>query len=172
MTRQIDPAVNSPDFSDIEMHYDWGFGTIRNFYPVDHTALDVCQQYLYAKQKGFISKDDAENYNNRWMQFSGDFIGKTKEIVDTLKNNYNFTNAHVYANWIKDGHNYGRHKDAMDVIILQVWGETAYCCESIYGEKAHGSVSLTPGDAIFIRNGTYHTPIILGERMSLSFSWV
>ena len=172
MIRQIDPAKNSPDFSDIEMHYDWGFGTIRNFFPVTHTALDVATQYLYAKQKKFLTKDDGANFNNRWMQFSGDFVGKTKDVVDTLKNNYNFTNAHIYANWIRDGHNYGRHVDEMDVIILQVWGETAYCCESVYGEKAHSSVSLSPGDAIFIRNGTYHTPIILGERMSLSFSWV
>ena len=62
--------------------------------------------------------------------------------------------------------------DTMDVIILQVWGQTAYCCESVTGQKAHSSVVLNPGDAIFIKAGTHHTPIILGQRMSLSFSWV
>ena len=172
MTRQIDPAKYSPGFNELEMHYDWGCGVIRNFYPVEHTALDVAEQFYYARDRKFLSKNDKVNYNNRWLQFAGDFVGKTKEVVDTLKGNYNFKNAHVYANWVQDGHNYGRHTDSMDVIILQLWGKTAYCCESVVGEKAHSSVTLDPGDAIFIRNGTYHTPIILGERMSMSFSWV
>lgn len=172
MQRQIDPAKNSPRFGTIEEHYEWGFGVLRNFYNVEHTALDVAQQFYHAKQKGYLSKNDHVNFNNRWLQFTGDFIGRTKDVVDTLKANYNFTNAHVYANWVRDGHSYGRHTDQMDVIILQMWGETAYCCESIYGEKAHSSCTLKPGDAIFIRNGVHHTPIILDERMSISFSWV
>ena len=81
---------------------------------------------------------------------------------------YKFSQQHVYANWIRDGHNYGRHKDAMDVIILQVWNEVAYTVES---ENQHNSFTLSPGDAIYIRNGVYHTPVILGERMTMSFSW-
>lgn len=103
MQRQIDPAKHSPRFGAIEEHYDWGFGVLRNFYKVEHTALDVAQQFYHAKSKGFLSKDNKVNYNNRWLQFSGDFIGKTKDVVDTLKANYNFTNAHVYANWIRVG---------------------------------------------------------------------
>ncbi len=172
MQRQIDLGKNSPRFSEIEKHYDWGFGVLRNFYNVDHSALDVADQYYHANSTGHISKNDSANHNNRWMQFSGSFIGKSREVVDTLKANYSFKNAHVYANWVTDGHNYGRHTDVMDVIILQMWGETAYCCESVYGEKAHSSCTLKQGDAIFIRNGVYPTPIILDERMSISFSWV
>ena len=33
------------------------------------------------------------------------------------------------------------------------------------------SYVLKPGDAIYIHNGTWHTPVIFGERMTLSFGW-
>ena len=56
----------------------------------------------------------------------------------------------------------------MDVILFQVWNEVAYTVES---ENQHNSFTLSPGDAIYIRNGVYHTPVILGERMTMSFSW-
>ena len=170
--RQIDPGVNGSRFSEIEQHYDWGFGVLRNFHPVSHTALDVVDQYKFAEKNKWLSKNDAANYNNRWLQFTGAFQGKTKQVVDKLTKEYQFTNAHIYANWIENGHNYGRHTDEMDVIILNLWGQTAYCCESVYGDKAHSSAVINPGDAIFIRAGTHHTPIILGQRMSVSFSWV
>lgn len=171
--RQIDAAEGCIGWSELEEFYDWGFGVFRNFAHVSHTALDVVEQFQHAKKNKWLSKGANEaDYNNRWLQFAGEHIGKTKELVKQMKNHYNFTNAHVYANWIQDGHNYGRHTDKMDVIILQLWGETAYCCESVYGEKAHSSMTLKPGDAIFIRNGVWHTPIILGQRMSMSFSWV
>jgi len=172
MTRQIDRAKDCPHWDDIVKHYEWGFGVIRDFCPVSHTALDVAKQYMFADENKWIAKNDEVNYNNRWMQFAGKFEGKTAEIDQRMRRHYGIKNSHIYANWIQDGHNYGRHTDEMDVIILQVWGRTAYCCESVYGEKAHSSVTLNPGDAIFIRNGVFHTPIILEERMSMSFSWV
>ena len=84
---------------------------------------------------------------------------------------YGVKNAHVYANWIKHGHQYGRHNDKMDVIIVQMWNNVSYCVESPYGEKKHTSYTLQPGDAIYIRAGTWHTPIIYGERATMSFSW-
>jgi len=59
----------------------------------------------------------------------------------------------------------------MDVIIVQMWNEIAYCVESPYGEKKHHSYTLQPGDAIYIRNGTWHTPVVFGERATMSFSW-
>ena len=107
--RQIDPGANGSRFSEIEKHYEWGFGVLRDFYPVTHTALDVVEQYKFAEENNWLSKNDAVNYNNRWLQFSGRFKGKTKQIVDSLIKEYKFNNSHIYANWIQDGHNYGRH---------------------------------------------------------------
>ena len=148
-----------------------GFALLKNFIEVDHTALDVADSYYWAKQKRLLTKDDDANYNNRWLQFTGPFIDKTKRIVDDVHRTLGTVNAHVYANWIKNGHQYGRHKDSMDVVIVQVWNKMAYCCESPYNGRPHHSYVLDPGDAIYIRAGTYHTPVIFGERMSLSFSW-
>ena len=88
-----------------------------------------------------------------------------------MKQHYGTSQSHIYANWKQDGHHYGRHKDQMDVIIVQMWNEVAYCVESPYGENKHHSYSLRPGDAIYIRNGTWHTPVVFGERATMSFSW-
>lgn len=148
--------------------HDWGFKVFRNILDINHTALDVADAYYYAKKKKYLTKDDEANYNNRWLQFKGEFHPTSEKIAKYIKKRYKLKNQHIYANWIKDGHNYGRHNDQMDVLILQVWNDIAYTVES---ENQHNSFVLSPGDAIYIRNGVYHTPIILGERMTMSFSW-
>jgi ribosomal protein L16 Arg81 hydroxylase len=161
----------SPRKDELEKAHEWGFGVLRNFYPVKHTALDVVEQYQYAEKNKWIAKHDEANYKNRWLQFKGDFVGETKTVVDHVRELYGARMTHIYANWISDGHTYGKHKDTMDVIILQTWGKMGYGCESPYGEKAHGACTLKPGDAIYIRAGVWHTPFIMSQRMSLSFSW-
>ena len=148
-----------------------GFEFIPNFMPIDHTALDVCEQYQYAKDYKYLSKDDSANYNNRWLQFKGNYIGKTADVVNKVKQRIKATEAHTYANWIKNGHQYGRHNDAMSVLIVQIWNDISYCVESEIGEKKHTAYVLKPGDAIYIHRGTWHTPVITGERMTLSFGW-
>ena len=118
-----------------------------------------------------MSKEYAANYNNRWLQFKGTFVGKTKILVDRVRQSIDAKDAHIYASFQKNGHHYGRHNDAMSVLIVQVWNSIAYCVESEIGEKKHTSYVLNPGDAIYIHKGTWHTPVISEERMTLSFSW-
>lgn len=161
-----------PDLRDqLLAAYEHGFGLFKNFVSVDHTALDVADSFYFARKNNALTKDDEANYNNRWLQFRGPFTGKTKTLVNKVNGMLGTHNAHVYASWIKNGHQYGRHCDGMDVVIVQVWNQIAYCCESPYNGKPHNAFVLEPGDAIYIRAGTYHTPVIFGERMSLSFSW-
>ena len=151
--------------------YEEGYVLIRNYMPVDHTALDVANQYMYARDRNLLTKQNAATYNNRWLQFQSGFIEKTKEVVDKVYNDIGASKCHIYANWVENGHQYGRHSDGMDVLILQAWNTIAYCVESTVGGKGHTAFTLRPGDAIYIRAGTWHTPVIFGERMSLSFSW-
>lgn len=151
--------------------YEFGYMFFKNFFEVDHTALDAANAYYYGKRHKRLSKENDANYNNRWLQFEGPFEQKTQSVVDSIHNIIGSSAAHVYANWIANGHQYGRHKDMMDVLILQTWNKVAYCVESPYGGQGHHSYVLEPGDAIYIRAGTYHTPVIFGERMTLSFSW-
>lgn len=150
---------------------EWGFGIKRQIYRPNATALDVANQYYHAKKHNLLSKEDDANYNNRWMQFkSGEdtYIGPFDECTRYIWRLFGTNVAHIYANWIQDGHNYGRHKDNMSVILVQMWGKTAYCVES---ENQHNSFTLSPGDALYIRHGVYHTPIILEQRATMSFSW-
>ena len=149
-----------------------GFEFLPNWLEgVDHTALDVVEQYQHAKEHKYLAKDNAANYNNRWLQVSGTFIGKTKILVDRVRQSIDAKDAHIYANFVKHGNQYGRHNDPMSVLIVQVWNSIAYCVESEIGDKQHTSFILNPGDAIYIHKGTWHTPIISEERMTLSFSW-
>jgi ribosomal protein L16 Arg81 hydroxylase len=164
-------SVKSPAWNDLCEGYKEGYILLKNYMDVDHTALDVSEQYLYARDRNFLTKETPATYNNRWLQFTGTFQGKTKRIVDHVRADLGASKAHIYANWVQNGHQYGRHNDGMDVIIVQVWNTIAYCVESPFGGCGHTSFVLSPGDAIYIRAGTWHTPVIFGERMSLSFSW-
>ena len=169
--KQFEGKIDQHAILDLEEGYEQGFIVMKNFIHVNPTALDVANQYFYAKEKNYLTKEDDANYNNRWLQFRGDFIGDFKWTHEYMKEHYGISQSHIYANWRQDGHHYGRHKDEMDVIIVQMWNEVAYCVESPYGEKKHHSYTLQPGDAIYIRNGTWHTPVVFGERATMSFSW-
>tara|TARA_R110000796_G_scaffold3035_16_gene11653 strand:- start:5416 stop:5895 length:480 start_codon:yes stop_codon:yes gene_type:complete len=149
-----------------------GFEYLPAFHPIDHTGLDVSEQYWYAKKYKYLTKDDEANYNNRWLQFNGNWVGKTEDVVKKIRSRINADEAHIYASWIANGHQYGRHNDNMSVLIVQVWNSMAYCVESEIGDKQHTSFVLNPGDALYIHRGTWHTPVIYGERMTLSFSGV
>lgn len=147
-----------------------GFEYIPNFIKVNHTALDVCDQYYYAKQRKFLSMDDR---SNRWIQFEGSFVGSTADTVKEVETKLRKPLvAHIYANWISNGLTFGRHRDSMSVLIVQVWNNIGYCVESCMGNKKHVSYVLQPGDALYVHKGTWHTPIVFSERMSLSFSWM
>lgn len=72
---------------------------------------------------------------------------------------------HIYTSFGENSSTFGRHKDSMDVLIVQSIGSVCYSFDNgkIY--------KLNPGDAIFIPKGVYHNPIVLEPRVTLSFSW-
>ena len=152
----------------IEYGQKWGFGYQRKICNPNPTALEVVEQYQYAKKNNFLTKENSANINDRWLQFEGNFLGQFDRTFEFMKQKYGVKVAHIYANWKENGHHYGRHKDEMDVIIVQMWNKTAYSMES---SNRHSSVILSPGDALYIKAGVYHTPIVLGERATMSFSW-
>lgn len=145
MEKQFKNKVIDKYLPQINDGYDWGFKLIRGLVKPDPTALEVVQQYQFAKTNNWLDKEDDANYNNRWLQFRGDFQGQFKKTSDFMIRNFGIDQSHIYASWIKDGHSYGRHCDTMDVIIVQMWNEIAYCVES---ENQHTSYTLSPGDAL------------------------
>ena len=74
-------------------------------------------------------------------------------------------NLHVYTSFGENSSTFGRHKDSMDVLIVQSIGSICYCFDDgkIY--------KLDPGDSIYVPKGVYHNPLVLTPRVTLSFSW-
>lgn len=168
MEKQYQNKVSERFLPLIEEGHEWGYKLMRKLVNPNPTALEVVEQYQYAKENDWLSKNDEANYNNRWLQFRGKFLGQFDRTRAFMKNHFGIKHSHVYANWIRDGHTFGRHCDTMDVIIVQMWNEVAYCVES---ENQHTSFTMSPGDALYIRHGVYHTPIVIQERATMSFSW-
>ena len=76
---------------------------------------------------------------------------------------YKQSSAHLYIS-LSDSGTYGRHKDTADVIFWQLQGSTNWLVEDT--EKAE--YVLTPGDAIYIPMGMFHTVTSLSPRAGVS----
>lgn len=78
---------------------------------------------------------------------------------------HNMKDMHMYISLGRGSHTFGRHKDEMDVLIVQAKGNVEYQFDN--GSK----YLLNEGDSLFIPVGVYHTPIVLSPRVTLSFSY-
>ena len=87
------------------------------------------------------------------------------EAFDEVSTQIDVKHMHVYTSFGENSSTFGRHKDSMDVIIVQSIGSVCYSFDDgkIY--------KLDPGDSIYIPKGVYHNPIVLEPRVTLSFSW-
>ena len=90
--------------------------------------------------------------------------GSLKSIFERVNNEMNTKVLHVYTSLGSNSPTFGRHKDSMDVLIIQSIGQIKYKIDN-------DMVSLNPGDGVIIKRGIYHTPIIEEPRVTLSFSW-
>lgn len=73
------------------------------------------------------------------------------------------SDAHLY--WTLDPKNQGvgEHKDSVNVLVLQIEGETEVSIEDL------GTYMLHPGDAIYIPSGKLHNFVSKTARLSISF---
>tara|TARA_B100001113_G_scaffold217091_1_gene178079 strand:+ start:200 stop:670 length:471 start_codon:yes stop_codon:yes gene_type:complete len=102
--------------------------------------------------------------------------GNLQKVFDRVCSEYETTKLHVYTSLGAGSPTFGRHKDPLDVLLIQVFGKVSY---ELDDNKQNGPVSLTlpetidlnPGDGILIKKGIYHNPIIKEPRITLSFSW-
>ena len=92
--------------------------------------------------------------------------GTIGDAYDEVFDNYTreIFNVDVYVSFTSFSNTFGRHKDINDVLIVGSRGEVIYKFDD-------GSEALVkPGDALLIREGVYHTPVVLGPRITLSFT--
>ena len=88
-----------------------------------------------------------------------------KKAYDEVHDALGITEMHVYTSFGFDSSSYGKHKDTMDVLIVQSIGTMIYKFDNDI------KYTLDPGDSVFIPKGEYHEPFILEPRVTLSFSW-
>ena len=88
-----------------------------------------------------------------------------QRAFDEVEKSDKITVLHVYASLSSQSSTFGRHKDSMDVLLVQAIGQTAYRFDD-------GSIiTLKPNDGLVIKSGVHHEPIISEPRVTLSFSW-
>lgn len=90
--------------------------------------------------------------------------GTLKNAWDEVSGKYNVSVLHVYLSLGEGSPTFGKHKDEMNVLLVQAIGSMTYFFES-------ESVVLNPSDSIFIKGGEYHEPKVTNPRVTLSFSW-
>jgi mannose-6-phosphate isomerase-like protein (cupin superfamily) len=91
--------------------------------------------------------------------------------LDAFKSLDEFTKTqmHLYYS-TKDERGFGRHRDASDVLFIQIFGSTRWVVEDYANKEIH-DVCLEPNDAILIPHRTLHTVTNLtDERAGLSIS--
>ena len=106
-------------------------------------------------------------------EMSPTFVLQSTYLPGTIQDAYNevfdnfsrdIYNVDVYVSFTSFSDTFGRHKDTNDVLIVGSFGEV------IYKFDDDSEALVKPGDALLIRKGVYHTPIVLGPRITLSFT--
>jgi hypothetical protein len=92
------------------------------------------------------------------------YPGTIRTAFREVKAKTKIQELHVYASLGEGSSKFGRHKDTMDVLIVQAIGCIGY---SFDDGKLY---KLKPGDSLFIPKGVYHKPVVLEPRVTLSFS--
>ena len=83
--------------------------------------------------------------------------------IKKVKEKVKLPELHVYLSFLRDSDNFGNHKDYKNVLLVQAIGRMIYDVE---GNRYY----LSPGDSLYIPAEVYHTPIVPGARVTLSFS--
>ena len=110
-----------------------------------------------------IITDDIETPPTFYTYTRG-WTGTLSNAFRELNQEESVNNMHLYISFCSDSSTFGRHKDTEDVLIVQSIGIMHY-------EFDDGNIiTLEPGDGLFIEDGVYHSPIVPGPRVTLSFS--
>jgi ribosomal protein L16 Arg81 hydroxylase len=83
-------------------------------------------------------------------------------FLDAFNEVKKFKEMHVYCSLGRQAPTFGKHKDDIDVLIVQAFGKMMYRIDKEY--------ILNPGDSLFIPADTYHEPYVNSPRITLSFS--
>lgn len=77
---------------------------------------------------------------------------------------HGYRDMHIYSSRHKEAVTMGRHNDDQDVLIVQSLGKMMYVFDD--GD----SVTLNPGDGLYIPKFVYHNPVHVEPRITVSLS--
>ena len=112
-----------------------------------------------------IDKINNEVYYNTCEKMDGTFVLRNEYRPNTIQKMYEeigLEEMHVYVSLFANAENFGKHRDYENVLLVQAIGKMKY---EVEGKE----YILSPGDRLEIPNGTWHTHIVLGPRVTLSF---
>ena len=92
------------------------------------------------------------------------FPGSIQRAYDKVKESEGIGEMHIYTSLGGGSPTFGKHKDDVDVLIIQSVGRMVYVIE----DKEY---LINPGDGLVIPCGVYHSPLVIEPRITLSFSW-
>ena len=93
------------------------------------------------------------------------YINSMKFSYEEVKKETGINFMHVYTSLGRNALTFGRHCDEVDVLIVQSVGNMDYKFD------CGTSVTIKPGDSLYIPKTVYHDPIVYEPRITLSFSW-
>ena len=126
---------------------------------------DVIEKLSYEFSIGshkFIN--ESESIPPSFVMHTDEFPGTLFNAYEELRVKENIIDMHVYMSLGSNSSTFGRHKDNVNVLIVQAIGEIQYAFDD------ENIVTLKPGDSLFIERGVYHAPIVSGPRVTLSAS--
>jgi mannose-6-phosphate isomerase-like protein (cupin superfamily) len=147
---------------------------VEQFYKVFRRAHPIVEHVLWDdvinKMDIEFKKDEAELIMHT-LERPPTFVtrenylpGQLKMVYEKISEEVGVEGMHMYTSFGARASTFDRHKDVSEVYIVQAIGSTYY--EFDDGEV----VDLARGDALYIRPGTWHRPIINTPRVSLSFT--
>jgi len=133
-------------------------------YCKDITWKDIIKkienEFQNCSLKFLVSREHAPSFvlHNRYLP------GSIQRAYDKVKEFEGIDEMHIYTSLGGGSPTFGKHKDDVDVLIIQSVGRMAYVIE----DKEY---LLNPGDGLVIPCGVYHSPLVIEPRITLSFSW-
>lgn len=90
---------------------------------------------------------------------SNKFPTSIKVLLDEV--GFGLDNADLYVSFARKSRSHGKHYDFYDLILIQLKGKMRYFIEDEPCE-------ILPGDSLYLPAGTYHEPLVVDRRATLS----
>jgi len=112
--------------------------------------------------KNFFSHDGS--HPPTFLMIEDYYPGNFEQVFNFVSEDCGVKVLHTYASFGENSMTFKNHFDDVDVLLVQARGSTKYRCDEQF-------YTLNPGDSLFLPKGVYHEPIVIGPRITLSFSW-